>query len=550
MFVIEEITAIATAVSKYNEKQEQARQTAIETYETNKQTAESLQELYNKYKQLNEITNKTEDDEKNYNQVQKDIVDILKEKYDILKNLTEGTEKYRQAVENLTLAELAQYRTQMISAATAAETNLAQFNIGGYKTWFGGEVLGQTNLKGKSDIKNRIVGDLRNLGIGIDTWNDDASYKLSGFQDIDTAQGSLQNYAIIKKAQDALTKLYNEAIISGDIGYADQIRQSVIWTNINDAISEAQETVDKYLSTQVDLIKTNYIISNGLIKTQEDYNAMTESVLKTIGADEYFNDTILNLIGTIDKYVKVQDEIVDKTETWAQQSAKVLSNYQDILDTINSMRNAEQSILDIEEKRQALEDARKNKNVRVFNAATGTWELQADEKAIAKAEKDYESAVWNNLQNEIKTGNLTVGEIYDKVAAISDDLPELANMIRNVFIDAGYNVPAFDRGGVLQGLGGVKATNGDEIVLDPSITRKILQPTSNEQFSAFVKDLGLLFGVSKQVMNPTSGMVVNNGATNNNDNRTYTVNGIPFTAQDARSYSLAELFETAAQFNN
>lgn len=189
---------------------------------------------------------------------------------------------------------------------------------------------------------------------------------------------------------------------------------------------------------------------------------------------------------------------VDVTETWEEQSAKIVTNYQDLLDVINGIRDAEQNILDIEEKKKALEDARNNKNVRVFNAATGTWELQADEKAIKDAEKAYEDAVWKNLQTEMKDGNLKVKEILDKIS----DFPKLTSAVVGWLAQQGYNVPD-----------------------------------------------NLLYGTSTSVESTTSGMVTNTNNTTNN-NSSYTINGVPISTEQANKYNLPELFEEVANSSN
>ena len=107
----------------------------------------------------------------------------------------------------------------------------------------------------------------------------------------------------------------------------------------------------------------------------------------------------------------------------------------------------------------------------------------------------------------------------------------------------------YDEGGILNGIGGIKATNAPETVLPPELTQKILSPSSNAEFSAFARSMGLLFGASKDFA-ARNEIIHNNGATNNNDNRAYTVNGVPISANDARTKTIAELFEDAAYFKN
>lgn len=57
--------------------------------------------------------------------------------------------------------------------------------------------------------------------------------------------------------------------------------------------------------------------------------------------------------------------------------------------------------------------------------------------------------------------------------------------------------PLYDSGGVLKGLGGIKATEKDEIVLSPSLTEKILKPESNIMFDRFANNLETIFDFSK-----------------------------------------------------
>lgn len=283
--------------------------------------------------------------------------------------------------------------------------------------------------------------------------------------------------------------------------------------------------------------------------------------LQKFANGELSYDELLDILGIAKETTETTAHL---TLTWEEQLGKVVSDYEDILDAINEARDTQQEIVDLEEKKlalqeaeQALEDAKNNKNVRVYNASTGQWELQADAKAIKDAEdavksaqESYEDAVWNNIENNIKKGTMTAGDIYEKVKEIATDFPSLAKTIRDVFVANGYKMPEYDSGGVLRGLGGIKATQSDEVVLPPELTKQILQPSSNAEFSQFAKSLGLLFGASKDLASLTSGMTVNNGNSSTADNRTYIANGIPFTRETAERHSLADLFEMAALYGN
>lgn len=101
----------------------------------------------------------------------------------------------------------------------------------------------------------------------------------------------------------------------------------------------------------------------------------------------------------------------------------------------------------------------------------------------------------------------------------------------------------YDNGGILSGLGGIKATTQDEIILPPDIASKILEPSSNSQFKAFTDSLGLLFGITSQIAQPS---ITPNGSGNitNNNGATYVINGVSIGQQAAETYTIAEIFRT------
>lgn len=103
-----------------------------------------------------------------------------------------------------------------------------------------------------------------------------------------------------------------------------------------------------------------------------------------------------------------------------------------------------------------------------------------------------------------------------------------------------YDRQVYDRGGVLHGKGGIKATNRPEIILDPDLTSKILRPGSEAQFRAFADAMHLMFerGGRTRADMP----VIRNPSVTDSHNTSYTVNGIPIPAASAERYTVAELF--------
>ncbi len=97
----------------------------------------------------------------------------------------------------------------------------------------------------------------------------------------------------------------------------------------------------------------------------------------------------------------------------------------------------------------------------------------------------------------------------------------------------------YDSGGVLRGMGGIKATMRDEMVLPPDITARLLKPSSEPVFRQRMDEMRCLLG-----MTPVSQSVAGSS-----DNRSYTdhsgaeyhINGITMTQEQAERTPIAEI---------
>jgi len=112
----------------------------------------------------------------------------------------------------------------------------------------------------------------------------------------------------------------------------------------------------------------------------------------------------------------------------------------------------------------------------------------------------------------------------------------------NSYAELGKKWGLYDSGGVLQGMGGIKATMRDEIVLPPDITAKMLRPTATAAFRARVTELGGLYGETP-VDRSVAGNITNNDRHDVVNN--YSINGITLTEQQAETLCMAKLVRLA-----
>lgn len=293
-------------------------------------------------------------------------------------------------------------------------------------------------------------------------------------------------------------------------------------------------------------------------------------------------------------YWKELQEAMDKKFDEAEKARKAeLADLDAQLEALKKARDTEEDRLELEEKILAVTEAQAKfanaqaeRNVRMYNAATGQWEWIADQKAVQSAkdqlkkaqdaldkfrkDQEYDAAVaaikaqqdavnarYDELENKWKEILESVEEPLREIADILADVARsgtdrqkgetgnvksLAELIADFIATnpSGWKLPGYDSGGVLRGMGGVKATSEDEIVLGPALSAKILTPTPNAQFDAFARALGAVYGM------PNAGIPTaptnSYGATADSHDTVYSFpGGINLTEQQANTTTLGEL---------
>lgn len=207
--------------------------------------------------------------------------------------------------------------------------------------------------------------------------------------------------------------------------------------------------------------------------------------------------------------------------------------WQDYLDGLSSAVDAEGTYL----------DASVQQNKAAANDIASAWEEAAERKR--KAQASISGAVSGAANPPSNTKPSTAGAVAGAVGGAANapgsKKPGTAGSAPS---GGGVNkVTRYDSGGVLKGLGGIKATADDEMVLPPDITARMLRPSANAAFQARMRELGSLYD-STPVSRSLSGVV-------NNDRHdvtyNYSVNGVTLSQQDAnRPFSDVIAFLTDA----
>lgn len=131
--------------------------------------------------------------------------------------------------------------------------------------------------------------------------------------------------------------------------------------------------------------------------------------------------------------------------------------------------------------------------------------------------------------------NSAIQDAYDQAQSTGDKVYIGSS---GLYIDPNKS-KSYDSGGIASGKGLLsKDVNDQEMVLDPEITKMILTPESNAQFTKFVKSLGILFGVSEN--HSDGGMQAAAVSSSDRHDVTYFINGVKI-GSDMANRPLSEI---------
>lgn len=100
----------------------------------------------------------------------------------------------------------------------------------------------------------------------------------------------------------------------------------------------------------------------------------------------------------------------------------------------------------------------------------------------------------------------------------------------------------YDGGGILHGLGGIKATQDDELILPPDLTRTVIRPALDGETAQALDRMRVIYGARPtQTTNIRGGSAI--GTQNNGD--TFIINGIDLSKHITRGTSIGELADLA-----
>jgi len=286
----------------------------------------------------------------------------------------------------------------------------------------------------------------------------------------------------------------------------------------------------------------------------------------------------------MDDLAKAINEKINKIN---EKRDKELEAVQKDIDALKEQREAQDKVNESEEKHQALVEAWRNlknvkneRNVRQYNAKTGQWEWVADANAVASAKEGWNSAkqAWSDYKSQnayeksiskLEAKQEEISKTYEKqvnqwqkvLDALEDPVITIAEALKNIEQNAtkdqkseiktlnkllkplGYSISTkglYDSGGILSGVGGIKGTRDDEMVLPPDVTKKLLKPMQPANFTARMNELRYLYGAGGGYAGLTNNSI---GSQHNGD--LYTFGSITLTESVAKQTTLYDFVQAS-----
>jgi len=310
------------------------------------------------------------------------------------------------------------------------------------------------------------------------------------------------------------------------------------------AVEEAEGEVS-LLKSQLDVLEAKDAPLRKQIAKQREIQAALKAQIAAMKAAKAPAEEINKVraeLYQIEQDIKDEEqELYDRVIAAAERKIDKINEKRDAeLEKLKAARDAKKEQNELEAKELALAEAkerlanaRAERNVRVWNAAKGQWEWVANAQDVEAAEKEVQSAQDDideyYEEKEYEAAEAAINEKYDKLIEpwqkVIDELTEPAESLGHALKALGENateamystiqalskilqgtgysistpnlwldVPEYDSGGILKGLGGIKATKEDEMVLPPELTKAMLNPKADSIFKDRVNELNMLYG--------------------------------------------------------
>ncbi len=353
--------------------------------------------------------------------------------------------------------------------------------------------------------------------------------------DVEDRQAKIEEYKLnILKKQDALMNARNERTVrqyNAATGQWEWVADASKVKKAEEDLEDAKKDLREYER------KVELDIAVDELKARQE--AIKAAYQIKIDAWQDYLDGLSSAIATEAQYLQ-QSVANNKAAT-----DKIKRDWKDV----NDLKEGIQSPEGKDEEIYAPSTA-SDKDIKTMQAYLG---VTPDGKWGAKSSAALKNSRFNSFDEMLRYFYSDGGPMEKAVAKVESDTVAKSlfdEAMRNGYSkQTAYAVVArsykYDEGGILQGMGGIKATPRDEIVLPPKLAARMLKPQASQIFKDRISELGYVYGSEPGIPKSLAG----------NDNRSYTdhsgpsyyyqVDGITLNEQQAAGMTIKEMCKMA-----
>lgn len=603
--IVTSTTAIVSLIQNAKEEAKQAAQQAAETAISEWSKVENkANELVSFYSELNNLSgteNRTIEQENEYKNIQKEIVGLLGNRADKLNELKEGTDEYLGELKKITLEDIQKY--YQLAEVAAIASNKLEFGQSEGNFVFSKLDLDKKVVDFLEKQGGFSFGAIGRGFLGLDLQHEfttrDGIYSM--YDQVSRAREILSKedkfnrtdtyLAIANEAQSLYEQIEKRLKDNASFAVWSFIKDNGSFPKTKEQLEDiVEKTIESAGATEEWRDEVEKILKE-TVNIKNETDNIGKNAQRIVDNLSEITDNQKDIASAMKEYRSEQEkaaQIEEKQLAIQEAKKKVLEAQQALVSAYNERNtrvyNAETGEFELQASGKSISSAQKNLQTAQENL----------DKAIESLDKYVEEQAWNDVIAELEAGTATNEKILDILetwAGKDSDSGNYPNWMKEILdvlskesgldiygrqritdeerreaaaagfenaqeIGFGGVVKEFfgglfgslfgrrkyDNGGVLSGLGGIKATARPETVNDPDLTAKILSPSSNEQFSNYVRDMNLLFGASESYAKRPAVTTFHGGTTTNNNGNTYVINGMSISQEQADNYSVSEIF--------
>ena len=277
------LTAISMIYSAVKTAQEESLQKTIDETQANLDKTEGIEDLISQYNNLQSVQQRTLEQDRNFADINQQIVSLLGDRKKQLEGLTQGTDEYANALNNATKEILEQNRAQLeLQKATYGKEFQAQTK-GGLLTSPSNFSIRAAQDDAIQSILDEILSQYQSKQVG----QKGVLYTPTD----ESVEGLQQYYTDLVLAREALNDLASTSEEAGKI-----VGNSEAYQKLNETINSLAGSFNDYLESTVKLNANEILIRDGIPQTASEFENFKNNVIDATGANEEFNEIIEDII--------------------------------------------------------------------------------------------------------------------------------------------------------------------------------------------------------------------------------------------------------------